>query len=166
MIKAREQLKSWNWSLEETSSPLMLSLARKCGGQELLWEMLSKLILTDWLLPNAFGTWNPISPQLQGTWKEEDFSCLKDVNTETGWEGRAQEPGPLLSLEAVSQMALPWTVWHLCFPVAAHRGQWWDPPQGRIQITLVPNPITKGAFVRMRFPEDIFPQHVATSSDL
>lgn len=144
----------------------MSSLARKCDRQELLWEMLSKLIVTDSLLPSAFGTRNPICLQLHGTWKEEDFSCLQDVNTETGWEGRAQEPGPLLSLEAVSQMALPWTVWHLWFPVAAHRGQWWDPPQGRMQLTLVPNPITKGAFVRMKFPEDVFPPHVATSFDL
>lgn len=139
----------------------------KCDQQELVWEMMpSKLIIMDSLLPTAFGIQNPICLQLRGTWKKGDFSCLKDVDTETGWEGRAQEPGPLLSLEAVSQMALPRTAWHLWLPAAAHRGQWWDLPQGRMQLTLVPRPIIKSAFVGMELPGDIFPEHMAASFDL
>lgn len=68
--------------------------------------------------------------------------------------------------KAVSQVTLPWTVWHLWLPVAAHRRQWWDPPRGRIQLTLVPRLIIKSAFVKLELPEDVFPERTSVFCDL
>jgi hypothetical protein len=94
MIKARERFEVLKLESlrDKYSHPLMSSLSQSwcepCCLSWLLWSRYYPMPLPGGIsLASCF-----MGHERRGTF-------LKDVNTETGWEGRAWEPAPLLSLK-------------------------------------------------------------------